>query len=450
MLSHIHPSCIPPAPRREPRRLMAVASLAWLLTLGVLFAAQPGFGQGAANPGNFDNQIGPGVYRLAGTDPELPSTDLAPLRRIVGEARFVGLGEALHTTGGYYRMKHRLFRYLVEEMGFRVFGFESPWTWVEQLEAYVQTCEGTPEAAVNGLFTVFRSTETAALAQWMCEWNQAHPNDRIHVYGFDNQRQAQANGDGLIGYLAQVGVAGDHPWVAGIRACDGVVEAFWPSRPFPRERYDQCRGALEAVAGFFDANERDLEDATSRDALAWARIHLVGQRAWQDQLFLRADFPRSYAARERGMFYVLLAIHGLRFPNEKAVLWAANGHLWWDSERTNGLVGMGDFLAEELGRHYVVIGQTSRETVADWPGVGLCGQIDLLGENPVENVFHAQGEDFLLIDLDPRGAHPSLLPEGAVYSLQGTRPIVPSEHLNAIVYHEVAPAMNPLAWLPCH
>jgi len=433
---------------RPSRRLAAAVFLAVLLALGAasVAAAQPG----ASNPGNFANQVGPGAYRLDGTDPGLPLDDLAPLRRIVGDARFVGLGEAVHTNGGYYRMKHRLFRFLVEEMGFRVFAFESPWTWVEQLEAYVQTCQGTPEDAVGGLFTVFRSTETAALAKWMCEWNQTHPQDRIHVYGFDIQRQAKVNGDGLIAYLETAGVAADNPWIPGIRACDGVDETFYPSRPFPQERYDQCQGALAQVAGFFDANERDLKRATSREALAWGRIRLVSERAWQEQIFYRADFPRSYVARERGMAYVLLAINDLRFGNQKTAIWAHNGHLWRDSEPVNGLVGMGDLLAEELGRRYVVIGQTSRETYTDWPALGLCGSIDLLGENPVEEVFHGLGESFLLVDLDPRGTHPGLLPEGAAYSFEGSELIVPAQHLDAIVYHEVAPAMNPLAWLPCH
>lgn len=431
-------------PRLAPLALLVAIALAFSV------AAQPGVAHAAAAPGNFENQVGPGAYRLDGTDPELPLDDLAPLQRIVGSARWVGLGEAVHTNGGYYLMRHRLLRFLVEEMGFRVVAIESPWTWVEQLEAYVQTCEGTPEAALGGLFTVYRSTENAALAQWMCEWNQAHPDDRIHVYGFDVQRQARPDGEALIAYLELVGVAADHPWIAGIRACDGVVDVYWPSRPYPQALYDQCQGALAEVDGFFDANERDLERATSRDDLAWARIRLVGERAWQEQLFYRlTDFPRSYAARDFGMAYVTFAIHDLRFRNEKVALWAHNGHLWWNGLPTNGLSGMGDIFAEELGRRYVVIGQTSLETYGDWPASGICGWFDMLGPDPVEEAFAAVGEDYLLVDLDPRGSHPTLLPDGAVYTFQGTDPTVPAEHLDAIVYHRVAPAMNPLAWLPC-
>ena len=74
------------------------------------------------------NTVGPGLWRLHGYDPTIPSTeDLAPLRRMIGKATVVGLGEAWHTSGGFYEMKHRIFRDLVENMGFRAFAIESHW-----------------------------------------------------------------------------------------------------------------------------------------------------------------------------------------------------------------------------------------------------------------------------------------------------------------------------------
>lgn len=60
--------------------------------------------------------IQPGIYRLHGIDPDLPQNDLEPLRQILGKASIVGLGESVHTSGGYYEMKHRVFRFLAEKM----------------------------------------------------------------------------------------------------------------------------------------------------------------------------------------------------------------------------------------------------------------------------------------------------------------------------------------------
>lgn len=348
-----------------------------------------------------------------------------------------------------------MFRFLVEQMGFRVVGFESPRSWVEQLDAYVQTCVSTPEEAVNGVFSVTRSTETAALAQWMCEWNQDHPGDRIHVYGFDAQRQPQVDAGGLIAFVQQLGAPDAEAWIAGIETCDGVTETFYPSLPFPLERYERCQTALAEVGAYFDAHEKAIVRATSREALGWARVYLASATAWQELIyFLRTDFGRAYSAREAGMAYSLLAIHALRFPHAKTALWAANGHLWRDSITASDLPGtdlpaLGDLLDAALGRRYVVIGQVALESYADWPAARYCGFVDLLLADPVEEAFHQVGEEFLLVDLAPRGNHPGLLPPDATYSVQRSDPIVPAHHLDALVYQEVSPAMHPLAWAPC-
>ena len=59
------------------------------------------------------------AVELATTDPEAPLDDLEPLRHIVEDARVVFLGESRHDAGDQFRMKHRIIRFLVEEMGFK-------------------------------------------------------------------------------------------------------------------------------------------------------------------------------------------------------------------------------------------------------------------------------------------------------------------------------------------
>ncbi len=75
-------------------------------------------------------EIEPGIYRVDGIDETLPNDDLAPLAGIIKKAEIVGMGESVHTVGDYYRAKFRIFKYLVEELGFRALGFESPWKMV--------------------------------------------------------------------------------------------------------------------------------------------------------------------------------------------------------------------------------------------------------------------------------------------------------------------------------
>ncbi|HEX9945841.1 MAG TPA: erythromycin esterase family protein [Thermoanaerobaculia bacterium] len=440
------------ASRPSLARFLVLAALA-LLALPA--AAVTDTDNGNANPGNYANAVGPGVYRLDGFDPGLPFDDLEPLRRIVGNARVVGLGESIHTSGGFYTLKHRVFRFLVEEMGFRAFGFETPWVHAEAAAAYVQTCEGDLPAILGGLSRPWRSTEVQDLLQWMCEWNQDHPQpqDRLHFYGFDIQNQAQPDAAALIAYLERIGFAADHPWIQSIQVCDGVVESFWPSRPFPSaDRYQQCQQALVAIASYFDENEKALVERTSREELAWARIRLVGQQTWQEEIFfIRADFFRGYTARDRGMAYVAQAIRDLRFPHARVALWAHNGHIIHDAVPYVGTPAMGNFLSAELDGHYVTVALTASEVYVDWVPAGRCGlqtHLSVPGAVAVEDVLRGLGQGALLVDLNPRGSHPALLEPGAVYGLaDGT--LVPAEGFDALLYLETSPAMHPLAWASC-
>ena len=65
---------------------------------------------------------------LATADPAAPLDDLEPLRRSVGDAQVVGLGESVHGAAELTTLKHRALRLLVEQMGFRTVAWEEDWT----------------------------------------------------------------------------------------------------------------------------------------------------------------------------------------------------------------------------------------------------------------------------------------------------------------------------------
>jgi erythromycin esterase len=392
--------------------------------------------------------IDQGLWRLNGTDPDLPHYDLEPLRRIVGGAQFVALGESTHASGGYYEMKHRTFRFLVEQMGFRAFGMETPWVNAERTARYVQTCQGTPNQALRGIFPVWRSTETQALVRWMCDWNQAHPDDRVHFYGFDIQAQDNADVQALLAFLQRLGVGEGDPRVTGIRVCDNITEDwYFQELPYPPELYEQCHGALKEVAAYFDAQEKDIERRTSREDLAWTRIHLVGLQAWQDEMFYDLDPERSQSARDQAMAYVAQAIRDLRFPQARTVLWAHNGHIARAGIPFYFLDNMGGRLATELGNKYMAIGLTAREPRVDWWSLGLCGPIDQeTGPGSLEHVLSVAAPGTgVLADLR---AHPPFLTPGAMYRVGGAS-IVPADHFDAMIHLDVSPEMHPTFWPAC-
>ena len=225
-------------------------------------------------------EVRPGIYQVHGLEPDLPVDDLAAFAHLVGDAEVVALGESVHTSGGYYRAKYRLFRYLVEELGFRAFAFESPWTDAEIVKNYVDTCEGSPtDAVLGGLFGVWASRSVVEMVEWMCAYNQTNPGDPVTFWGFDIQ-QPWDDGPLLVSYVQEA--IPDPAWIVfGLLRCNGATSTSAAdyyrdpdSVSVDEGDHTACVEALDAVRIYFDDHEAELVAATSADALAWARISL--------------------------------------------------------------------------------------------------------------------------------------------------------------------------------
>ncbi len=437
-----------PAIRLRVLGLFAILLLAFVASPAAPAGARTLDSAPAPPPAAVGDPISPGIWRLIGNEPTGPLDDLEPLKQLIGNATVVGLGETIHTSGGYYRMKHRLFRFLVERAGFRVFAFETPWTNAEQVADYVRTCNGDPVEAITGLFGVWQSTETADLVRWMCEWNRTHPKakDKLVFTGFDIQ-QPEIDGPRLIGFLQRIGVAADSPWIAAVEACEAVTVDHYPT-PVPETPHQQCLAGLGEIEAHLQRNARAIQRRTSKVDYQIALLRLVGLRAWENEAY---NFTRSgadsYTARDEGMAYAFRTLRALRFPKAKVAIWAHNSHISRAPHPLNRGLPMGSFLAAALGESYFNVGLDAREVGTDWPGVA-CGWENIPGQGSVEAVLHGTGEDALLLDLDFPGAAEPLLTPGVVYEL-GARRMVPREHFDALVYVETSPAMTPTRWEPC-
>jgi erythromycin esterase len=91
-----------------------------------------------------------GVHSLSGIDEMLPDDDLQPLDSILGDAKNVGFGESVHTTGGYTQAKFRVIKYLVEKKGFRAIGWEWQRVDGQVVEDYIVDGKGTARRAAQG------------------------------------------------------------------------------------------------------------------------------------------------------------------------------------------------------------------------------------------------------------------------------------------------------------
>jgi erythromycin esterase len=405
----------------------------------------------------------PGILAVKGLGEDLPPADLAPLKAMLAGRSVVALGESVHTSGGYSQAKLRLFRYLVEEMGFRVFAMENPWTAAEATARYVATCQGTAHDAAHALFGVWANTAVESLLAWMCGYNQRHPEDPILFTGFDMQ-QPWDDGPALRAFLDKATPADAPRLSGGLKTCDGAdagsEEKYYGgpglNRSFPQEELDACLKGLDDIEAHLAANEAAVVAATSTEALAWGRIALVGLRSWQkERFYLSSDALASYQARDDGMAYIFSAMRALRFPKEKVAIWAHNEHIMTRRQDVRsappvGWKAMGSLLRERIGDDYQAVGLIGYDVEINWPGVG-CGPLRHPSELSVEGRLHALGEPYLLVDLAfPGAAEPFLEPKLSygLGTVTGAR-MVPAEQFRALLYLDHSPRMESTDWPTC-
>jgi len=114
------------------------------------------------------------AIQLTSLDPKQINKDMQPLKSVIGNARLVGLGEQTHGNKEFALVRHRVFRFLVEEMGFGGLVMEVEEVPARKMDKYVKTGEGDPHKILAdiGYGFVFNTQEVFDLVQWMREYNQ--------------------------------------------------------------------------------------------------------------------------------------------------------------------------------------------------------------------------------------------------------------------------------------
>jgi erythromycin esterase len=326
--------------------------------------------------------------------------DLECLDRMIGDARIVALGEASHGTAEFFQMKHRVLEYLVERKGFTVFAIEGNWPEAQVADRFIKTGEGNAAAALDAMhFWTWRTLEVRAMVDAMGSYNLTRGDRPVLSFaGFDMQYTRMAaqcvidyfdrRNDADCGKVRQL--------YAGIETLDEGSRSELPAEEKLRLR----RNAVE-VFDTLDARRDTLldvsTDAEYRDALQAARI-VVQACEMHVGIF--------YAVRDRAMADNVRWLLEERFPGEKIVLWAHNGHV--ATAPKGGEKSQGLHLRERYGAQMVVLGFASHHgevrarRMADGklqPGPPVALPLAPARPASVEAVFHQSGMPRFILDL---------------------------------------------------
>lgn len=358
------------------------------------------------------------------------SDDYDSLLELIGDARFVLIGEASHGTHEFYRERALITRRLIEERGFEAVAVEADWPDASRVNRYVR---GAPESAdaeeaLRGFRRfptwMWRNAEVLDFVGWLRTHNDGVPaEDAVGFYGLDLYSLHTSVAE-VIAYLEKVDPE------AAVRAGEryACFERFGGEQLYGHAvRLGISESCREGVVAQLTELQRSADAYLRRDGLAAeaeqfyaeqnARLVAHAERYYRS-MFDEGDMSWDIRDRHMADTLIRLAEHlGRGGDSPRIVVWAHNSHV-------------GDARMTEMGRRgQLNIGQLARE---HWPDeVALVGFTTYKGTvtaasnwdapaptrmrvrpalaGSYEALFHEVGEPRFLVDLTSGEAGEELL-----------------------------------------
>jgi len=241
--------------------------------------------------------------------------DMMPLKAMIADARIVSLGESSHLNGSYYKVKHRMIEFLVNEMDFIVFAIEAPFGCASKINEYLLGGDISPQEALEELvYKVWRTEEILDMLIWMREYNATH-DKKVTFYGFDDRpvfRCAKVVYD----YLRQTNGTNDYD--------DILIE--WITLKLDRSDRDKMNTILPDVRGLISYLEKQCPEA-SQDKKEW-EFAVQNAKVLLQHLehFLMPDRSKRSDIRDKHMAENVKWIIDHE-DRAKTIVWAANSHV---------------------------------------------------------------------------------------------------------------------------
>ncbi|MFF5155555.1 erythromycin esterase family protein [Streptomyces sp. NPDC000348] len=298
---------------------------------------------------------------LRTAEPAGPLDDLRPLGESVGDARLVGVGQAVHGGHDFLAFQHRVFRYLVEEKGFRSFVLEAPWSTGLRLNDHLLTGRGDPARIMSeewqSAYLFMRNREVLDLIRWMRAYNVAHPGDPLGFAGNDSSYAGPDLYDRVVGHVRRA-----HPDLLtavtelyrGLRptlpAGEHMVAAIAEPLAVRREKAERTGRVVELLRA------RESAGTDEDHARAVRNAEVVHQVARQNAFDYDDPAEEREALAYRDGVMTENTLWWLRRTGDRTVLAAHNGHVYLEGFDPDYPVIQGGLLRRALGDDYRVVG----------------------------------------------------------------------------------------------
>ncbi|MBE6062683.1 MAG: erythromycin esterase family protein [Clostridium butyricum] len=289
------------------------------------------------------------IKPLKSVNAESEMDDLEFLKENLKDKTIIGMGEVTHGNDEIFKAKHRIFKFLVEELNYKVFAIEGDFGGAEVVNDYIVNGNGTPEDAIKSMgFWTWSTEEVLDMVKWMRKYNQGvQDKDKIKFYGFDFQ-MFDVNRDFLKSYLSK----SDNELVDKYKSvlnddinCDYIKNT-------DNKKRQSIFSDLKKLQDEIEQSEKKLISNSNEDEYEKALQNVRMLKQFDEWII------SDYSGNVRDKYMAeninwILNYEGKK-GNDNIFLWAHNGHI--DKNFTFPYTSMGKLLYDQYKEKYYAIG----------------------------------------------------------------------------------------------
>jgi len=310
------------------------------------------------------------IHKLENFDKKDPD----PLLELIGDAKYVLLGEASHGTSEFYMWRAEITKRLVTEKGFSFIAVEGDWPDCYRVNRYAKGMENSGSSAYEVLHAFSRwptwmwaNREIVDLIEWLRSHNKGveNPGKKVGFYGLDVYSLWESL-DVIMQYL--------HKNYPG--AMKSAIKAYRCFEPYGRDVEEYAKATafipescedevatmlieLRGKAGREDDDNDGRFKADGREAHFNAEQNAVVAR--NAELYYRTMMhggAASWNVRDHHMVNTLERLMKFHGSDAKSIVWAHNTHIG-DARATDmrqaKMVNLGQLAREQAGHDNVVL-----------------------------------------------------------------------------------------------